>query len=554
MPDNLYKFRAAIQDFQHARQRASIQEALARVTGRSNALLSYEDVAKKLKLQNRTERGFQNIPLAAIVGSVGRYTDFTRTFLPLQNSDRDRWARVKAAMEGHIGLPPIEVYKVGEVYFVVDGNHRVSIARQENFETIEAHVVEFKTDMKLTPETNLDELIVKAEYIEFFEKTGLAETRPNVDLSVTAPGQYGKLMEQIDVCPYLFEDEKQQGAALRDAAAYWYDTMYIPLAEAIRDRGLLRWFPNRTITDLYIWISENRSALEKELGWELQSEAAATDLILKRSVTSESGSWRKARTITRYTENLFNDILIPLSGNEESWDALEQGILIAKRENTKLHGLHIVESIDDIASPNALGVKQRFDQTCVEAGVEGTLAIDIGDVTKKIIERAIVNDLIILKLLNPPSKGLAVLNSPFRDIIERSSRPLVTIPNGASQFKRALLAYDGSDRSKEALFIAAYLAEIWKTEVIVFTSLEDASITAEVQNYAQRYLEIHEVQAEFILSKQNTPNHLHHIASEHNADLILMGSHGRSKLQQVFIGSAVDTTLRESHIPTLICR
>jgi nucleotide-binding universal stress UspA family protein len=361
-------------------------------------------------------------------------------------------------------------------------------------------------------------------------------------------------MEQIDVCPYLFEDEKQQGAALRDAAAYWYDTMYIPLAEAIRDRGLLRWFPNRTITDLYIWISENRSALEKELGWEIQSEAAATDLILKRSVTSESGSWRKARTITRYTENLFNDILIPLSGNEGSWDALEQGILIAKRENAKLHGLHIVESIDDIASPNALGVKQRFDQTCVEGGVEGTLAIDIGDVTKKIIERAIVNDLILLKLLNPPSKGLAVLNSPFRDIIERSSRPLFTIPNGASQFKRALLAYDGSDRSREALFIAAYLAEMWKTEVIVFTSVEDASITAEVQNYAQRYLEIHEVQAEFILSKQNTPNHLHHIASEHDADLILMGSHGRSKLQQVFIGSAVDTTLRESHIPTLICR
>lgn len=554
MSDNLYKFQAAIQDFQNARQRASIQEALARVTGKSNALLSYEDVAKKLKLRNRTERGIQNIPLAAIVGSVGRYTDFTRTFLPLQNSDRDRWARVKAAMEGHIGLPPIEVYKVGEVYFVVDGNHRVSIARQENFETIEAHVVEFKTDMKLTPETNLDDLIVKAEYIDFLEKSGLAEIHPTIDLSVTAPGQYGKLMEQIDVCPYLFGDEKQQGAALRDAAAYWYDTMYIPLAEAIRDRGLPRWFPNRTITDLYIWISENRSALEKELGWEIQSEAAATDLILKRSVTSESGSWRKARTITRYTENLFNDILIPLSGNEECWDALEQGILIAKHENAKLHGLHIVESIDDIASPNALGVKLRFDQTCVEAGVEGTLAIDIGDVTKKIIERAIVNDLILLKLLNPPSKGLAVLNSPFRAIIERSSRPLLTIPNGASQFKRALLAYDGSDRSREALFIAAYLAEIWKTEVIVFTSVEDASITAEVQNYAQRYLEIHEVQAEFILSKQNTPNHLHHIASEHDADLILMGSHGRSKLQQVFIGSAVDTTLRESHIPTLICR
>jgi hypothetical protein len=286
MSDNSYQYRAAIQDFQAARQRASIQEALARVTGRSNALLSYDEVAEKLRLRTRTERGVKSIPLDAIVGSVGRYTDFTRTFLPRLNSDRDRWAHVKAAMEGHIGLPPIEVYKVGEVYFVVDGNHRVSIARQLGFGTIEAHITEFDTDFQITPETKLDDLIVKAEYIEFLEKTGIAESRPNVDLSVTIPGQYGKLMEQIEVCPYLFEDAKQQGAALRDAAAYWYDTMYIPLAEAIRDRGLLRWFPNRTITDLYVWISENRAALEEELGWEtpVRDRRNRPDLERKRQI------------------------------------------------------------------------------------------------------------------------------------------------------------------------------------------------------------------------------------------------------------------------------
>lgn len=554
MTENNYQYRAAIQDFQAARQRASIQEALARVTGKSNALLSYDEVARKLKLRSRTERGVKNIPLDAIVGSVGRYTDFTRTFLPRFNSDRDRWARVKAAMEGHIGLPPIEVYKVGEVYFVVDGNHRVSIARQAGFKSIEAHVIEFNTDAQLTPETKLDDLIVKAEYIEFLEKTALADSRPNVDLSVTIPGQYGKLMEQIDVCPYLFEDENQQGAALRDAAAYWYDTMYIPLAEAIRDRGLLRWFPNRTITDLYIWISENRAALEQELGWEIQSEAAVTDLILKRSVASESGSWRKARTILRYTDHLFTDILIPLSGYEESWGALEQGIIIAQRENVRLHGLHIVETKEDAERRNALGIKQRFEQVCKEAGVEGTLAIDVGDITQKIIERAIVNDLIVLNLANPPGTGLAVLGSPFRAIIERSSRPLLTVPAAASHFKRALLAYDGSERAKEALFVAAYLAETWKTEVTVFTALESSKIKTDVQEYARRYFEIHEVQAHFITSKLNTSRHLPHIAAEHQADLVLMGSHGTNKFQQVFIGSAVDETLRQSHIPTFICR
>ncbi|NWF63149.1 MAG: universal stress protein [Chloroflexi bacterium] len=551
MNDNLYHFQSAIEDFHNARQRASIQEVIARFTGRSNQLLSYDDVAKKLHLQNRTERGIQNIPLKSIIGSVGRYTDFTRTFLPLQDSDRERWARVKAAMSSGTGLPPIEVYQVGDVYFVLDGNHRVSIARQEGLNTIEAYVTEFKTDVKLTPETNLDDLIINAEYIEFLEKTNLAKARPNVDLSVTIPGQYEKLMQQIDICKYMDENPS---ATLQDAAADWYDTMYIPLAEAIRDRELLQWFPKRTITDLYVWISENRAALEKELGWEIQSDVAVTDLILKRSVASESGSWRKARTIARYTDHLFEDILVPLSGYEESWDALYQGIVIARRENARLHGLHIVETKDDVDAPASQNIKQRFEQICKDAGVQGTLAVNAGDITQRIIERAIVTDLVIVKLVNPPGSGLSVLNSPFRAIIEKSSRPLITVPKGATPLKRALLAFDGSELAKEALFVTAYLAEMWKTEVTVFTSRGESGLKETVQDYARRYLELHEVEAKYIISMQKQPRHLPDIAAEYNADLILMGSHSGNKIQQVLVGSMVDSTLREATIPTFICR
>ncbi|HMZ06940.1 MAG TPA: universal stress protein [Anaerolineales bacterium] len=554
MNNNFYNFQSAVEDFQNARQRASIQEVVARVTGRSNQLLSYDDVAKKLRLQQRTERGIHNIPLDAIVGSVGRYTDFTRTFLPLQDSDRERWVSVKAAMRGDAGLPAIEVYKVGEVYFVLDGNHRVSIARQEGLKSIEAHVVEFKTDVTLTSDTNLDDLIVKAEYVEFIEKTDLANARPNVDLSVTIPGQYEKLLEQIDVCKYIDEDEKKMSISLQAAAADWYDTLYIPLAEAIRDRELLQWFPGRTITDLYIWISENRAALEKELGWELRSDAAATDLILKRSIASESGSWRKARTIARYTDHLFEDILIPLSGQEESWDALYQGIVIAKRENARLHGLHIARTREEADSSEAQEVKERFEKVCKNAGIHGSLAIDVGDITQRIIERAIVTDLVVAKLVNPPGSGLSVLNSPFRAMIEKSSRPLLMVPRGATPFTRALLAFDGSELAKEALFVTAYLAEIWKTEVIVFTARHDGNLKEDVQDYARRYFELHEVEAKYIISTQKSPRHLPDIAAEYNADLILMGSHSGNKLQQVLMGSMVDVTLRESSIPTLVCR
>jgi nucleotide-binding universal stress UspA family protein len=555
MPKNSLQYQTAIQDFQRAKQRASIQEVLARFTGKSTELLSYDEVAEKLKLRIRTERGVQHIPLDAIVGSVGRTTEFTRTFLPRRAGDRQRWAGVKAAfMDMDANLPPIEVYKVGEVYFVVDGNHRVSIARQEKFTTIEARVIEFNTEIKLTPDIQPDDLIIKAEYVEFLDATRIHELRPNVDLSVTTCCQFEKLMEQIQVSQYLLQEEGRQEVTIQDAAAHWYDTTYIPLAEAIRDRDLLHWFPDRTITDLYIWISDNRAALEEEAGWEIHSDIAATDLILQRTVQSEPGSWRKARTSTRYTDHLFNDILVPLSGDAKSWDSLEQAITVAKHEEARIHGLHIVDSKKKVESESALAVQTQFNQACIEAGVEGKLFIEDGDITNKICERATATDLIVLKIVHPPMGGLATLKSPFRKIIQRSSRPILGVPSSATRFQRALLAYDGSNLAKEALFVATYLAEIWKTELIVFTAPDGTRVTADVQDHVRKYLDIHEVEAEYVISEQGAMDSFKKAVEEKNADLVLMGSHGGNMLQQVFIGSALDYMLRESNVPIFICR
>jgi nucleotide-binding universal stress UspA family protein len=553
MSSNPYQYRAAILDFQSARRRASIQDILARLRGKSAQLLSYEEVAEKLKLRVRAERGTKNIPLDSIVGSVGRYTDFTRTFLPLHDADRDRWARVKAAAEGDMGLPPIEVYQVGEVYFVIDGNHRVSIARQLGAKTIEAHVIEVKTNVPLTPDVQPDDLIIKAEYADFLDVTHIMDLRPNVDLSVTIPGQYEKLMEQICSEECLVE-ENGKGEFLPQAVEDWYDNTYLPLAETIRDRGMLRWFPGRTITDLYVWISENRAALERELGWEIQSDIAATDLILERAVQSEPGSWRKARTASRYTDHLFNDILVPLSGDERSWAALEQAILIAQRENASIHGLHVVDSKEKMQSPEALDVQRHFNQKCLDANVPGNLAIEAGEITGKIRERAAVTDLIVLKIEHPPMGGLSSFASPFRTIITASSSPVLGIPEHAREFQRALLAYDGSPLAKEALFVATYFAEIWKTKLFVFTALDGTRLTADVQDYVRRYLDIHEVEAKYFTSELGVRDRLRNMVEDYEIDLVLMGSYGASALRQLFIGSTVDTMLRESRVPIFICR
>ena len=554
MSPNQYKFQMAIHDFQSARQKAAIQEVLARITGKSTQLLSYEEVAEKLKLRARMDRGVQHIPLDAIVGSVGRDTEFTRTFLPRRAVNQQRWANVKAAMEEGAGLPPIEVYKVGEVYFVMDGNHRVSIAKQEGSTSIEARVIEVRTNVPLTPDVQPDDLIIKAEYAEFLEATNIMDLRPNVDLSVTVPGQYEKLMKQLWAQEYLLEQDRKSNILFQEVVENWYDNIYILLAETIRDRGLLRWFPNRTITDLYIWISENRSALEEELGWEIRSDIAATDLILERSAQSESGSWRKARTATRYTDHLFMDILVPLSGDAESWDALEQAIIIAEREGAKLHGLHVVDSKEKVQSPNALAVQSQFDQKCVEANVNGKLIIESGEITRKICDRATMTDLIVLKIVHPPMGGISTLRSPFRTILVNSSRPMLGVPGKATQFKRALLAYDGSDRSKEALFVATYLAEIWKTELIVFTALDGTRLKPDVQDYVRRYLDIHEVEADYIVTEKDSKAYLKRTVDERQADLVLMGGYGKSVIREVVIGSTLDYMLRESTVPTFICR
>ena len=225
-------------------------------------------MAQKLKLRARSDRGVHEIPVKAIVGSVGRYTDFTRTFLPRRPGDQERWARVKAVMDDPVGMgmEPIEVYKVGDAYFVLDGNHRVSIARQEGFEFIEAHVIEVKTDIPVTLDLRPDDLIIKAEYAEFLQKTEIKNLRPNVDLNVTVPGQYTKLLDHIEVHRYFMGLDFQRDIPYSEAVEHWYDEIYLPFIEPLRERGMLRWFPDRTETDLYLWVSEHRANAGKRIG------------------------------------------------------------------------------------------------------------------------------------------------------------------------------------------------------------------------------------------------------------------------------------------------
>jgi nucleotide-binding universal stress UspA family protein len=560
MSINKINYQSALQDFNEARLKASLQEAIARLTGRSNELLSYDEVAQKLKLRVRSDRGIHEIPVKAIVGSVGRYTDFTRTFMPRRPEDQERWARVKTVMDDPVGtgMEPIEVYKVGEAYFVLDGNHRVSIARQEGFEFIEAHIIEIKTDISVTPDLQPDDLIIKAEYAEFLEETEIRNLFPDADLSVTVPGQCAKLLAHIEVHRYFMGIDLQHDVSYPEAVKHWYAKVYTPFIEPIRERGLLRWFPERTEADLYLWVSEHLETLRDSLGWSLSPEIVISDLAKKSNPRvareeSEPGYWRQSKLYDRYTDHLFREILVPVGDNDEAFLALEQSILIAQKEPASLRGLHALPPRSEVDNPNAKTIQSRFNQRCQEAGVTGSLVVVQGEIADQINTYSLLTDLIVLNVSRPPEPGLSSLGSGLRSIIWRSVRPILTVPGNTSPLDKVLLAFDGSDKSREALFVATYIAELWKTHLTVMTLIGRNSVDSSMQNYARDYLELHEVEADYVKTEGTMDTFLE-VSKERNINLILMGGYSGTVLKEVIIGSLVNHLLRKFEYPILICR
>lgn len=580
---------SALDDFRRARERAWLEEIMASLTGKSAALLSYDEVKEKLRASGGSARGLQEIPLAAIVGSVGRYTDFTRSFLPRHDSDAQRWAGVQLAAAGLVGLPPIDVYQIGDVYFVLDGNHRVSVARQLGATHIEAYVTEVHTKVPLTPEVRPDDLIIKARYADFLERTHLDELRPGADLSVTVPGQYRVLEKQIELRRERMAEEQQREIALNEAVADWYDHIYLPVVEVIREQGILRDFPGRTETDLYVWVSEHRESLEQELGWQLKPEAVLANLATQRSprpervmarvgerlldaVTPDSlesgpaaGRWRKEWVEPRRGDRLFPDILVALDGEAGGWLALEVALQVAQREDGRLLGLHVVVSHSLKETESIQILQAEFQRRCQAAQVSGEFAVEVGPIARRICERAWWADLVTVSLTHPPaSQLLAKLGPGFHTLIRRSARPILAVPTFSDpagmaeaegkKLERALLAYDGSPKAQEALFVAAYLAGSWQLSLAVVTVMDKNRTAPEALEQAKTYLTARSVSATYVAESGPVAEVILQTAAAQQSDLLIMGGYGSSPMLEVVLGSSVDQILRQARQPLLICR
>ncbi len=195
-------------------------------------------------------------------------------------------------------------------------------------------------------------------------------------------------------------------------------------------------------------------------------------------------------------------------------------------------------------------IQARFNQRCQEANLTGSLVAEKGNIPRQVCERALLTDLIVLNVMHPPEPGLSSLRSGLRSIIWRSARPILTVPGKVSPMDNALLAFDGSSKSKEALFVAAYLAEKWHTKLMVVTIADEGRQS--VQDYARSYLELHEIQADYLV-KNGSFNIFLETIKECQINLVVIGSYSGTALKEVIAGSAVNFLLRKADCSLLIC-
>jgi len=282
----------AIQDFDSARARAFRRSLRTILTGRAQRLRSLEPLLRAAGLEGRSFGGVQEIPIDRILGSVApdvKTGDFDPGFLPINRRMRERWTRIYQAMVEGDELPPIDVYKVDDNYYVIDGHHRVSVARNLGRPMINARVINIKTRAPFGAEIDAEALLKAAEYATFLDVTQLHRTRPEARLECSRLGRYDEIMKHIIGHRYFLSLEQHRDVPLQEAAASWYDHVYHPIAEAIRRHKVLEQLPGWTETDLYVEVTRRWMALSEE------GEPAGPDPAIQALLAEHAKTWWRRR-------------------------------------------------------------------------------------------------------------------------------------------------------------------------------------------------------------------------------------------------------------------
>jgi len=281
------------EDFEKAKSRGRIQSILSSLVRKNSDLLSLYAVTELIKPKNETYRGMQTIPVKNIIGSEGRYQDFSLAFYPKKELLRARWRSIDLATKKYVILPPISVYKLGEWYFVRDGNHRVSVAKTQGVEFIDAEVVELDSEIPLEPGLTMKQLRRRVVYYErkrFLEQYDV-DCLPMDQIVFSNAGSYAELVNHILVHKYFLNEDSEQELTFKEGAISWYQTVYEPIISEVRKQEVLSSFPGNTEGDLYMWIVRHWDNLKHMSGSHEVSIQSATSDYKARYGKNLVGRW-----------------------------------------------------------------------------------------------------------------------------------------------------------------------------------------------------------------------------------------------------------------------
>jgi hypothetical protein len=254
-------------DFSRARRRQALSRLAARLRREPddvNVILPFDEVVEALGRRGERQLGLQTIALDAIVGTVDRSREFDRSFRPTSRRVRQRWERIAKAMRRGESMPPIDVYRIGDLHFVRDGHHRVSVARQLGLETIDAYVTEIVTALPADGRVRRGDLPVKSHERLFFERVPVApEYRQRIEL--TRGSWYAGLAEGVEAWGFRAMQARGEYLTREQVARMWFEEDYLPVVEMLHETGLIS---AATETEAYARVTSLRYLLLRVHHWD----------------------------------------------------------------------------------------------------------------------------------------------------------------------------------------------------------------------------------------------------------------------------------------------
>jgi hypothetical protein len=256
-------------DFQRARRRqvmSRLARRLSRDPGDVDVILPFDEVVGALGRVEERYVGLMTIELDSVLGTVDRGRGFDRQFRPTTARVRARWERIANAARRGESLPPISVYRIGEVHFVRDGHHRVSVARALGRSSIDAYVVEVVTRVEAERSLRVGDLPLKSHERLFHERVPLpSRARDRIELS--DPWDFGALAEGVEAWAFRTMQDRAEFIDRRTAARLWFDEEYLPVVDVLRDAGMIG---ELTETDAYMRIVAQRYRVMRTHEWSEQ--------------------------------------------------------------------------------------------------------------------------------------------------------------------------------------------------------------------------------------------------------------------------------------------